>query len=160
MAQVDGELAVPHAVVHVHDETPLGHADDVHQAVHLAQCGHRVVQQALHVGPDDGVARPGGPAHLLGDLRSPIRVDVHAHHPGAALDKRMAGLAPHPLPRADHHEAFAVEAEQIGIVRDRRAVRAGHAVTLPPYPVRELTKALRGHRSGIATGSGAGGRMA
>ena len=47
------------------------------------------------------------------------RIDVDAQQARAVRRKRVRGLAADPLPRADHDEAAAIEAEAIGVIGDR-----------------------------------------
>ena len=87
--------------------------------------------------PVGGVAGPAHPVDLGGDVVGPVLLDVHAEDLRPLLGEGVGGLAADALPGADDHEALALQAQEVGVVRNRRVVGsrhgADHGATLRPW---------------------------
>ena len=130
MAQHDVEVPVPLFVGHLGDVGVARHPDDVDDAVDAAELGGGIGEQQLDVGTVDGVAREADAVDFGGDVGREVGIDVDDREPRPHGRERVRRLAPDPLPRAEHDEALAVEAQQPRIVGDGGVVGSGHvAVT-------------------------------
>ena len=77
-------------------------------------------------GPVGGVAGPAHAVDLGGDVVGPVLLDVHAEDLRPLLGQGVGGLAADALAGADDHEALAVQAEQVGVVRNSGVIGTRH----------------------------------